>query len=78
MLSDMQYNYDGLLCVCCLHIQNYIHILNGILYSYLNYIGETKSTEKGVHIHYLNLSHACHATQNHVNIFLFESRSNII
>ena len=25
--------------------------------------------EKGVHIHYLNLSHACHVTQNHVYIF---------
>ena len=33
--------------------------------------------EKGVHIHYLNSSHARHATQNHVNIFLLESRSNI-
>ena len=67
----MQYNYDGLLCVCCLHIQNYIRIINYIIYSCLNYIGETKSMEKGVHIHYLNLSYARHATQNHVNIFLF-------
>ena len=54
-----------------------IHIINCVLYSYLNFLGETKSMEKGVHIHYLNSSHACHATQNHVHIFLFESRSNI-
>ena len=77
MLSDMQYNYDGLLYICCLHIENNIHIINCILYSYLNFLGETKSMEKGVHIHYLNSSHARHATQNHVNIFLFESRSTI-
>ena len=76
MFSYMQYNYGGLLCVRCLHIQNYIRIINCILYSYLNYIGETKSTEKGVNIHYLNSSHAHHATQNHVNFF--KSRSNII
>ena len=76
MLSDMQYNYDGLLCVSCLHIEKNFHIIKCVLCSYLNFLGETKSTEKCVHIHYLNSSHACHATQNHVNIFLFESRSN--
>ena len=29
--------------------------------------------EKGVHIHYLNSSHAHHASQTHVYILLFES-----
>ena len=53
------------------------HIIKCVLYSYLNFLGETKSMEKGVHIHYLNSSHASHATQNHVNIFLFGSRSII-
>ena len=37
MLSDMQYNFDGLLCICCLHIQ-YNIVIEQI---YLNYIGET-------------------------------------
>ena len=46
-----------------------IRIINCVLYSYINFHGETKSKEKGVHIHYLNSSHARHATQNHVNIF---------
>ena len=40
---------------------------------YFIYIGEPYYTEKGVHIHCLNSSHACHASQNHVYIFLFES-----
>ena len=61
--------------VVCIYQKNSYYKLR-IIFLYLKLVGETKSTKKGVHIHYLNSSHAHHATQNNVNKFLFESRSN--
>ena len=61
------------------YTKKYLYYKLHIIFVFKFFHGETKSMEnQGVHIHYLNSSHAHHATQNHVNIFLFESRSNII
>ena len=57
--------------------KKYLYYKLHIIFLYLKLVGETKSTKnKGVHNHYSNLSHAHHATQNNVNIFLFGIWSN--